>query len=88
MEKPKTLNEVKSFVERKNSHFDFQFTKEEYDYFMDNARLKPIEKEVLELRRKDMSIVSIAFALHMSESNVNKIIRKIKTKILRCIIFG
>lgn len=88
MEKPKTVEQLKQHIERKNSHFDFQFTEDEYDYFMKNARLKPIEKEVLQLRRKDISIVTIAFELGMSESNVNKIIAKIKRKIIKCIIFG
>lgn len=88
MEKPKTVEQLKQHIEKRNSHFDFQFTEDEYNYFLKNARLKPIEKEVLELRRKDLTIVSIAFQLGMSESNVNKIIAKIKRKIIKCIIFG
>ena len=45
---------LKQELEEKNKHFDFQFTDKEYEYFMANARLKPIEKQVLEMRRKDM----------------------------------
>ena len=69
-------------------HWDFQFTDEEYDYFMKNARLTKIEKEVLELRRQEESIIAIADKLGTCESNVNKIIRKIKNKIIRCVVFG
>ena len=31
---------------RKNKHWNFQFTDEEYEYFIKNARLTKIEKEV------------------------------------------
>ena len=73
---------------KRNKHWDFQFTNEEYDYFLMNARLTKIEKEVLKLRREENTIVAIAIKLNTCESNVNKIIRKIKNKIIRCIVFG
>lgn len=75
-------------LESNRKHWDFQFTDNEYDYFMKNARLTKIEKQVLELRRQEESIIAIADKLGTCESNVNKIIRKIKNKIIRCIIFG
>ncbi len=68
-------------------HWDFQFTDEEYDYFLKYARLTKQEKEVLKLRREEETITAIAFKLDTCESNVNKIIRKIKNKIVRCIVF-
>lgn len=73
---------------RKYKHWDFQFTDEEYDYFFKNARLTKMEKEVLKLRREEETITAIAFKLGTCESNVNKIIRKIKNKIVRCIVFN
>lgn len=73
---------------RKNKHWDFQFTDEEYEYFLKNARLTKIEKQVLKLRREEESITAIAFKLNTCESNINKIIRKIKNKIIKCIVFG
>lgn len=88
MEKPKTVNQLKESLEERNKHFDFQFTEDEYNYFMKNARLTPREKEVLELRRRDISIVGIAQEIGTCESNVNKIIRKIKLKIIKCIVLG
>ena len=75
-------------LESNRKHWDFQFTDEEYDYFMKNARFTKIEKQVLELRREEESIIAIADKLGTCESNVNKIIRKIKNKIIRCIVCG
>lgn len=72
---------------KRNSHWDFQFTDDEYNYFLKNAKFTKIEKEVLELRRNEETITAIAFKLGTCESNVNKIIRKIKNKILICIVF-
>lgn len=71
---------------KRNKHWDFQFTDDEYNYFLKNARFTKIEKEVLELRRNEETITAIAFKLGTCESNVNKIIRKIKNKILICIV--
>lgn len=82
------MQKLVELLEEKNKHFDFQFTDKEYEYFMANARLKPIEKQVLEMRRKDMTITAISIKIGTCESNVNKIIRKIKNKIIKCIVFG
>lgn len=75
-------------VATKYKHWDFQFTDDEYTYFLKNARLTKIEKEVLMLRREEETITAIALKLGTCESNVNKIIKKIKNKIIRCIVFG
>lgn len=75
-------------LESERKHWDFQFTDEEYNYFMKNARLNKMEKQVLELRRQEETITAIAYQLGTCESNVNKIIRKIKNKIIRCIVLG
>ena len=83
MLKPEELQGVS-----KRKHWDFQFTEEEYNYFFKNARLTKLEKQVLTLRREEETITAIAFKLGTCESNVNKIIRKIKNKIIRCIVLG
>lgn len=88
MKKPKTVKQLKKSLERKECHFNFQFTDNEYNYFMENARFTEIEKKVLNLRRAEKTIVAIAFELNTCESNVNKIIRRIKRKIVTCIMFG
>ena len=75
-------------LESSRKHWDFQFTDEEYNYFIKNARLTKLEKQVLNMRREEESITAIAFKLGTCESNVNKIIRKIKNKIVRCIVLG
>ena len=75
-------------LESKRKHWDFQFTDEEYDYFMKNARLTKLEKEILKLRRDEESIIYIADKIGTCESNVNKKIRSIKNKIIRCIVLG
>ncbi len=81
------VKDLKQELEEKNKHFDFQFTDKEYEYFMANARLKPIEKQVLEMRKKDMTRVAISIELGTCVSNVDKIIRRIKNKIIKCIVF-
>lgn len=73
---------------KRNKHWNFQFTDEEYEYFLKNARFTKIEKEILKLRREEESVTAIAFKLNTCESNINKKIRKIKNKIIRCIVFG
>ena len=83
----KTLKELEKLLGVKGKHFNFKFTDKEYDYFMKNARLTNIEKEVLDLRRAEKTIVAIAFELNTCESNVNKIIKRIKRKIIKCIMF-
>lgn len=70
----------------KRKHWDFQFTDDEYKYIFENARLTKQEKQVLELRRNEETITAIAFKMGTCESNINKIIRKIKNKIIKCII--
>lgn len=73
-------------LECKRKHWDFQFTEDEYRYIFENARLTKREKEVLKLRRNEETITAIAFKMGTCESNINKIIRKIKNKIIKCII--
>lgn len=82
------MEELKELLSKENKHFNFQFTDSEYDYFIKNARLTRIEKSVLDMRRKEMTIVAISIELGTCESNVNKIIRRIKNKIVKCIVFG
>lgn len=61
------------------------FNKAEYDYFMENCNFTDRQKEILDLRRKGLSIVSISFRTYLSERTVNREIRKIKNKILKII---
>lgn len=82
------INQDELLNAKRNKRWNFQFTDEEYDYFLKNARFTKIEKEILKLRREEESITAIAFKLNTCESNINKKIRKIKNKIIKCIVFG
>lgn len=61
------------------------FNKAEYEYFTEHCNFTPRQKEVLDLRRKGLSIVSISMRLYISERTVNREIKKIKKKILKII---
>lgn len=61
------------------------FNKFEYDYFIENCNFTDREKEVLDLRRKDKTYIAISMELNMSERTVNRVIKKIKAKILKVI---
>ena len=55
---------------------------------MANGRFTEMEKKVLNLRKSEKTIVAIALELNTCESNINKIIKRIKRKIIMCIMFG
>lgn len=65
------------------------FTKAEYEYFLENCNFTDRQKEILKLRMKGMSIVQISLYegeyLPVSTRTVDREIRKIKNKILRLI---
>lgn len=59
------------------------FSKNEYEYFIENCNFNERQKKILDRRRKGMSIVEIALDLFISERTVNREIKKIKLKILK-----
>lgn len=65
------------------------FTKAEYEYFLENCNFTDRQKEILKLRMKGMSIVQISMYegeyLPVSTRTVDREIRKIKNKIMRVI---
>lgn len=65
------------------------FSKSEYEYFLENCNFTERQKEILKLRRKGMSIVEISLYegdyLPVSTRTVDREIRKIKNKILKAI---
>lgn len=68
---------------------ELNFTKSEYEYFLENCNFTDRQKEILKLRIKGMSIVQISMYegeyLPVSTRTVDREIRKIKNKILRVI---
>ena len=61
------------------------FNKSEYEFFMENCNFTDRQKEILDLRRKGFSILSISCKIFVSERTVNREIKKIKNKILKVI---
>lgn len=61
------------------------FNKSEYEFFMQNCNFTERQKEILDLRRKGFSILSISCKIFTSERTVNREIKKIKNKILKVI---
>lgn len=61
------------------------FNKSEYEFFMENCNFTERQKEILDLRRKGFSILSISCKIFVSERTVNREIKRIKNKILKVI---
>lgn len=61
------------------------FNKAEYEYFIENCNFTERQKDILDLRRRGLSIVAISLRLYLSERTVNREIKKIKSKILKVI---
>ena len=64
---------------------NLDFTKAEYEYFIDNCGFTDREIEILNLRRKGKSIIAISLEAHLSERTILRILKKIKHKILKVI---
>jgi DNA-binding NarL/FixJ family response regulator len=63
----------------------FDFTKEEYERLKEQLMLNDELSKILEMKIKGESIVAIALALNISESTVNRRVRKLKKKIMKII---
>ncbi len=63
----------------------FDFTKAEYDNFIDQCPFSEDEVKVLTLRRRSKSITYMARELNCSERTINRRIKNISKKILRVI---
>jgi len=61
------------------------FNKSEYDYFIENCNFTDRQIDILNLRRKGVSILAISSRMFISERTVNREIKKIKNKILKVI---
>lgn len=79
METPKKLEE-------KDVKINFDFTKQELEFILENARFNEIQRKVFN-RLTDIdgrqSIVKISIEEHISTATVSRIIKQIKKKILR-----
>lgn len=68
---------------------NLDFNKQEYEYFIENCNFTDRQKEILNLRRRGLSIIEISMYegnyLPVSTRTVDREIRKIKNKILKLI---
>lgn len=73
----------KEKLSKENNLKFINFTKTEYEYFCEKCMFSELQEKILADRIKDKSIVEIAIKYNISDSKVNKEIRKIKNKILK-----
>lgn len=77
---------LKKLEEEKDVKINFDFTKKELEYILENARFNQIQRKVFN-RLTDIdgrqSIVKISIEEHISTATVSRIIKQIKKKILR-----
>ena len=59
------------------------FTIPELEYFRKMCNFTELERKYFNLRSKDYSNVQIALALHISESTVSNLAKRVKSKIYR-----
>lgn len=73
----------KNKLEEKRKKIKLDFTKKEYDYFCENCMFSELQEDILKDRIKGLSRIEIGFKYNISESKLDKEIRKIKNKILK-----
>lgn len=73
----------KNKLEEKKEKIKLDFTKKEYDYFCENCMFSELQENILKDRIKGLSRIEIEFKYNISESKLDKEIRKIKNKILK-----
>lgn len=77
---------LKKLEEEKDVKINFDFTRKELEFILENARFNEIQRKVFN-RLTDIdgrqSIVKISIEEHISTATVSRIIKQIKKKILR-----
>jgi len=61
----------------------FDFTYDEYQFFIERCPFSDEEKEILTMKRKGKSNIYIAMELHISDRTVTRRIKSITNKILK-----
>lgn len=61
----------------------FEFTRSEVDEIKNKIYLSEIQERIFEYRMKEYSITKMAMLENVSESTINRELKKIKKKILR-----
>ena len=69
-----------------NKNFKIRdFVEPELEYFRQNCNFSDNELQYFNLRAKDKSNVQIALAMNISEAQVSKLAKRVKSKMLRVI---
>ena len=78
----------KQSKKRKNLKVDFNMIKSDKEFYLENCNFTEMEEKIFyDLTGKNpLSIIQISMKEHISDSTVNRIIRKIKIKMLKAII--
>jgi len=63
----------------------FDFTKQEMNDILSKIYLSELQERILEYRLKEYSITKMSMLENLSESTINREIKKIKKKIMRVI---
>lgn len=63
----------------------FEFTKKEYDFFIENAGLTDEEVTVLNFKRRGFTHYQIADEMGYSYDTIKNRVKSIKKKIIKCI---
>lgn len=63
----------------------FEFTKKDYDHIVEEAMLDEEYAKLLEYKIKGYSRVKIAMQMNISEYTVDKMLQKLKKKIMKII---
>lgn len=74
--------------EGKRDKINFDFTRKELEYILENANFTIEQEEIFKMltsRYGRASIVNISIKMNMSESTVKRRIKQIKSKILRLV---
>lgn len=61
------------------------FTKAEYDYFIENCGFTDRQIEILNLRRRGKSIIEISMEVNLSTRTIDRELRTIRRKIIRAL---
>lgn len=73
------------FSINKNNFKKLDFNKIEYEYITEYCNFSERQKQILDLRRKGLSIVAISLEIYVSERTINREIQLIKEKIAKVI---
>jgi DNA-binding NarL/FixJ family response regulator len=63
--------------------YRFDFSHEQYKMFLERCPFTEDEKVILEMRRKDKSVIEMSMELSISDRTVERYIKSINDKILK-----